>query len=146
MGYFVPDPLSIEALAGAARRGVDVRLVLPGFSDFWAPVYAGRSHYEGLLEAGVRIFEWHHALMHAKTAVIDGAWSSIGSTNLDWRSIVHNYEADLVVHDAAFAREMERRFRMDVQAAREVTLDAWRSRDGGERFKEWLARRWEFLL
>ena len=65
VGYFVPDPQTKQALIDAARRGVDVRLVLPGFSDFWAPVYAGRSHYEALLDAGVRIYEWHDALMHA---------------------------------------------------------------------------------
>ncbi len=116
-GYFVPDPQTKQALLDAARRGVDVQLVLPGFSDFWAPVYAGRSHYEELLDAGVRIYEWREALMHAKTAVIDSVWSSVGSTNLDWRSFVHNYEADLIVHDAGFARELERRFRLDVAAA-----------------------------
>jgi cardiolipin synthase A/B len=146
MGYFVPDPASRAALVDAAKRGVDVRLVLPGFSDFWAPVYAARSHYEELLRAGVRIYEWHDALMHAKTAVVDGRWSTIGSTNLDWRSIVHNYEANLVVYDAAFAREMERRFRIDMEAGKEVRLDQFEARDGNERIKEWLARRWEYLL
>jgi cardiolipin synthase len=146
MGYFVPDPQTKEALVQAARRGVDVRLVLPGFSDFWAPVYAGRSHYEELLGAGVRIYEWHEALMHAKTAVIDSAWSSIGSTNLDWRSFVHNYEDNLVVHDAGFAREMERRFREDIAAAEELDAQAWRRRGLAEKFKEWFARQWEYLL
>jgi cardiolipin synthase len=120
--------------------------VLPGYSDFWAPVYAGRSHYEDLLTAGVRIHEWREALMHAKTAVVDGAWSSIGSTNLDWRSAVHNYEADLVVLDAGFAQEMERRYRRDVAAA--VTIDpaAWKMRGSAAKLKEWLARQWEYLL
>jgi cardiolipin synthase len=146
MGYFVPDPQTKEALMQAARRGVDVRLVLPGFSDFWAPVYAGRSHYEDLLGAGVRIHEWHEALMHAKTALIDSAWSSIGSTNLDWRSFVHNYEDNLVVQDAGFAREMESRFREDIAAAVEVDAASWRARGTGERLKEWLARQWEYLL
>jgi cardiolipin synthase len=145
-GYFVPDPQTKQVLIDAARRGVDVQLVLPGFSDFWAPVYAGRSHYEDLLEAGVRLYEWHEALMHAKTAVIDGAWSSVGSTNLDWRSFVHNYEADLIVQDAAFARELERRFRLDVAAATPVDPDAFRRRPVGQKLKEWLARQWEYLL
>jgi cardiolipin synthase len=145
-GYFVPDPQTKQALIDAARRGVDVQLVLPGFSDFWAPIYAGRSHYEELLDAGVRLYEWHEALMHAKTAVIDGVWSSVGSSNLDWRSFVHNYEADLIVHDAAFARELERRFRQDVAASVAVDRNAWSRRSAGERFKEWLARQWEYLL
>jgi cardiolipin synthase len=146
VGYFVPDPDTKQALIDAARRGVDVRLVLPGFSDFWAPVDAGRSHYDELLAAGVHIYEWHDALMHAKTAVIDSQWSSIGSTNLDWRSFVHNYEADLIVHDAAFAREMERRFRRDIEASVAVDPEQWRRRGLGQKFKEWLARQWEYLL
>jgi cardiolipin synthase len=145
-GYFVPDPQTKQALIAAARRGVDVRLILPGFSDFWAPVYAGRSHYDELLEAGVRLYEWHEALMHAKTAVIDSYWSSVGSTNLDWRSFVHNYEADVIVHDAGFARELERRFQRDVAASVAVERDAWARRPARERFKEWLARQWEYML
>jgi cardiolipin synthase len=146
VGYFVPDPETERTLIEAARRGVDVRLVLPGFSDFWATVEAARSHYDELLAAGVRIYEWREALMHAKTAVIDGEWSSIGSTNLDWRSFVHNYEADLVVHDAGFAREMERLYRRDMAAAVEIDPARWRSRGLAARFKEWLARQWEYLL
>jgi cardiolipin synthase len=146
VGYFVPDPTVKDALIEAARRGVDVRLVVPGYSDFWAPVYAGRSHYKDLLAAGVHIHEWREALMHAKTAVIDSAWSSIGSTNLDWRSFAHNYEADLVVQDAAFAQEMEKRYRRDIAAAVEIDPAAWKLRGTGEKVKEWFARRWEYLL
>jgi cardiolipin synthase len=145
-GYFVPDPASKQALIDAARRGVDVRLILPGFSDFWAPVYAGRSHYDELLEAGVRIFEWREALMHAKTAVIDSRWSSVGSTNLDWRSFVHNYEADLIVLDAGFAREMEKRFQRDLAAATPIDSGQWRRRGLGSKVKEWVARQWQYLL
>ena len=145
-GYFVPDPRAKQALMDAARRGVDVRLMLPGFSDFWAPVYAARSHYAELLAAGVRIYEWREALMHAKTAVIDSRWSSVGSTNLDWRSFVHNYEADLVVDDAGFARTMEERFRRDLEAATPIEADAWRRRGMTSKLKEWVARQWEYLL
>jgi cardiolipin synthase len=145
-GYFVPDPRTKQTLMDAARRGVDVRLVLPGFSDFWAPVYAGRSHYAELLAAGVRIYEWRDALLHAKTAVIDSRWSSVGSTNLDWRSFVHNYEADLIVLDAGFARQMERRFQLDLEAATPIDPQAWRDRGAGSKVKEWVARQWQYLL
>ena len=145
-GYFVPDPVTIETLQAAAARGVDVRLVLPGFSDFWAPLYAGRSHYENLLGAGVRIYERRDALLHAKTAVIDGVWSSVGSTNLDWRSFVHNYEADVIVLAEPFAREMERLFALDVAASHQITIDEWQRRGLAARMREWFARRWEYFL
>jgi cardiolipin synthase len=145
-GYFAPDERMLRALQDAARRGVDVRMMLPGFSDFWAPFHAGRSHYSALLAAGVRLFERRDALLHAKTAVIDGVWSSVGSTNLDWRSFVHNYEADLLVLDARFAGEMENLFRLDVSAAHEVVASEWGQRGIGNRILEWLARRWDYFL
>ncbi|HJV24671.1 MAG TPA: phospholipase D-like domain-containing protein [Aromatoleum sp.] len=145
-GYFVPDERTLQLLQDAARHGVDVRLVLPGFSDFWAPFHAGRSHYTALLAAGVRIFERRDALLHAKTAVIDGVWSSVGSTNLDWRSFVHNYEADVLVVDRSFATELEKLFALDESASHEVTRAEWKRRGIGPRFLEWLARRWEYLL
>jgi len=145
-GYFVPDDRLLQSLRDAAARGVDVRLVLPGFSDFWAPFHAGRSHYSDLLRAGVRVFERRDALLHAKTAVIDSVWSSVGSTNLDWRSFVHNYEADLLVLDRGFAGEMEALFRLDQEASHEVKMVEWKNRGLKARVLEWLARRWEYLL
>jgi cardiolipin synthase len=145
-GYFVPDPPTLAALTAAARRGVDVRLALPGFSDFWAPLHAGRSHYDTLLAAGVRIHERQDRLLHAKTAVVDGVVTSIGSTNLDWRSFVHNFEADLLVLDAGFGERMEQLFAADVAASREITLAAWRARGMESRGREWLARRFAYLL
>ena len=139
-GYFVPDPASVRALKDAAARCVDVRLVLPGVSDFWAPLYAGRSHYDDLLAAGVRIFQRRDALVHAKTAVIDGVWSSVGSTNLDWRSFVHNFEADVIVLGPAFARSMEDLFERDVHRSAEIALADWRERGPLPRLREWFAR------
>jgi cardiolipin synthase len=84
--------------------------------------------------------------MHAKTAVIDSRWASVGSTNLDWRSFVHNYEADLIVQDAGFARELERRFELDLEAAVQIDAQEFRKRPPGRKLKEWLARQWEYLL
>jgi cardiolipin synthase len=146
VGYFVPDPRTLAALLQAARRGVDVRLALPGVSDFWAPLYAGRSHYEALLVAGVRIFERRDALLHAKTAVIDGVWSTVGSTNVDWRSFVHNAEANLIVLGEDFGERMEALFARDLEHSVEISEERWRRRSAGVRFKEWLARRWEYFL
>jgi cardiolipin synthase A/B len=145
-GYFVPDPRTLETLKRAAARGVDVTLMLPGFSDFWAPLYAGRSNYDELLESGVKIYERPDALLHAKTAVIDGTWSSVGSTNLDWRSMVHNHEADVIVFSDEFGAQMERLFEDDRRASRAITLEEWRDRGPVSRFKEWFARRWGYLL
>lgn len=144
--YFVPDARIAQTLCDAARRGVDVRLILPGFSDSWAPFYAGRAHYSELLDAGVRIYEHRNALLHAKTAVIDGGWSSVGSTNLDWRSLVHNYEADLVILDNAFGAAMEDQFRTDLAASVEVTPQLWRERGIAEHIKELIAGSIERLL
>lgn len=144
--YFVPDARIAQTLSDAARRGVDVRLILPGFSDSWAPFYAGRAHYSELLDAGVRIYEHRDALLHAKTAVIDGVWSSVGSTNLDWRSLVHNYEADLVILDDAFGAAMEDQFRTDLAASVEVTPQRWRERGIAEHVKELIAGSIERLL
>lgn len=145
-GYFAPDDRMLQAVKEAAQRGVEVILLLPGFSDFWAPLAAGQSHYTGLLESGVRIYEREDALLHAKTAVIDGVWSAVGSTNLDWRSFVHNYEADLVVLGQDFASEMEALFETDIAHAREIRLEAWRDRGIRQRLKEWFARQWEYWL
>ncbi|WP_263769585.1 phospholipase D-like domain-containing protein [Propionivibrio soli] len=145
-GYFVPDKRVLQTLMDAARRGVDVRLMLPGFSDFWAPFHAGRSNYDDLLAAGVRLFERRDALLHAKTAVIDGVWSSVGSTNLDWRSFVHNYEADVLILDRRFAGELEKLFMMDEGAAHEVDAREWHERPVGTRLMEWFARRWAYYL
>jgi cardiolipin synthase len=146
VGYFVPDPRTLAALVQAARRGVDVRLALPGVSDFWAPLYAGRSHYEELLAAGVRIYERRDALLHAKTAVIDGVWSTVGSTNIDWRSFVHNAEANLMVLGDDFGERMQALFARDLEHSVEISAERWRRRGATARFKEWLARRWEYFL
>ncbi len=146
MAYFVPDPQTIAALKEAAGRGVDVKLILPGFSDFWAVWYAGRSHYEDLLAAGVKIYERKDRLLHAKTAVVDGVWSTVGSSNFDWRSFVHNHELNAVILGADFAREMEAMFERDLAVAEPLTVEAWRKRSIADRAKELSARIWAYWL
>jgi len=143
MAYFAPTPEMIDALADAARRGVDVQLVLPSRSDFRPVLYAGRSHYGRLLEAGVQIHELQDAVLHAKTAVIDGVVSTVGSSNLDWRSLVLNEEVDAVVVGAAFGGEMEALFERDLAASQPVTLADWQSRPLWRRATEGLARLFE---
>jgi cardiolipin synthase len=132
--YLVPTRRLARALVRAARRGVDVQLLLPGLSDFWAPLQAGRSHYGRFLRAGIRLHELHDTLLHAKTCVIDGVWTSVGSSNLDWRSFLHNAEANLVVLDAGLGR------------AREIDRARWARRGLRQRLAEAIARRFEFFL
>jgi cardiolipin synthase len=144
--YLVPTRRLARALVRAARRGVDVQLLLPGTSDFWAPLQAGRSHYGRFLRAGIRLHELHDTLLHAKTCVIDGVWSTVGSSNLDWRSFLHNAEANLVVLDAGLGGEMERMFEQDVARAREIDRAGWARRGWRQRLAETVARRFEFFL
>lgn len=146
MAYFVPDPQTIGALKEQARRGVDVVLILPGVSDFWVVFHAGRSHYSDLLEAGVRIYERKDALLHAKTAVIDGVWSTVGSANMDWRSFLHNDELNAVVLGEGFGQEMGRMFQADLDAATPIEREAWSSRSPLLRLREMTARLWEYWL
>ena len=144
--YFVPDPQFVEVLTGAAGRGVDVKLLLPGESDSGLAFHAGRSHYAALLRAGVKIYERRGAFLHAKTATIDGVWSCVGSTNLDWRSFLHNDEIDAAVLGRDFAGQMEAAFAADLQQSDAVDLERWNARAFQFRLQEWAARLWEYWL
>jgi len=144
--YFVPDPQLLDALTGAAGRGVDVRLVLPGKSDSGPVFHAGRSHYSALLRAGVKIYERRDTMLHAKTATIDGVWSCVGSTNLDWRSFLHNDELDATILGREFAGQMEAVFAADLEASEAIDLERWKARPFVFRLKEQAARLWEYWL
>ena len=144
--YFVPDRQFVEALTGAAKRGVDVRLVLPGVSDHGLVMHAGRAFYEELLANGVKIFQLQVAVLHAKTAVIDGTWSTVGSANIDRRSFLHNYELNVVVLDPAFGRDMESAYSEDLRDSKEVTLEQWRRRPWSDRIKEFASRLTEYWI
>ncbi|OZI61319.1 phospholipase D-like domain-containing protein [Bordetella genomosp. 11] len=146
MAYFVPDPAFVQALADAARRNVDVVLVLPGFSDSSLVFHAGRSHYTELLEAGVKIYERRDAFLHAKTAVIDGVWSTVGSSNMDWRSFALNYELNAVVIGPRFARQMETLFAEDVARGQRIDAQSWSDRGVKERLMESFGRMFERWL
>jgi cardiolipin synthase len=144
--YFVPDPLLLEALEAAAGRGIDVRLILPSQTDSWLVFHAGRSFYERLLKAGVKIFERRGVILHAKTVLIDGVWSTVGSTNLDWRSFVHNHELDAVVLGPDFGQQLQAVFAADLTASEAITLAQWRRRPLHLRLKEGFARLWAYWL
>lgn len=144
--YFVPDPQLLATLKEAAQRGVDVRLLLPEKIDSVLVFYASRSYYDELLSAGVKIYQRQEALLHAKTALIDGVWSTVGSTNLDWRSFLSNQEIDAVVLGQDFGAQMQALFEKDLKSSKLVKLEAWRKRSIGTRIKERAARLWAHWL
>ena len=146
VSYFAPDVQILDQILRAARRGVDVEMIFPGVSDASLAFFAGRSFYEDLLAAGVRIFELQASVLHAKTGVIDGAWSTVGSANIDIRSFLHNSEINVVVLDEGFGKAMESAFQEDLKNAKEVTRSQWDQRPAGERLKEWASRNFDYFL
>ncbi|MDQ6681421.1 MAG: cardiolipin synthase [Pseudomonadota bacterium] len=144
--YFVPDPQLVDALLAAVARGVDVKMILPSVTDSSLVFHAGRAHYDRLLSGGVKLYEREDVLLHSKTALIDGIWSTVGSTNLDWRSFLHNQEVNVVVIGAEFGERMRASFDRDLAASRQITLETWRRRPLDVRLKELFARAWEYWL
>ncbi len=144
--YFVPDPQLLEALEAAARRGVKVELILPSQTDSWLVFHAGRRHYDRLLAAGVDIYERRGVILHSKTALIDDVWATVGSTNLDWRSFLHNYELNAVVLGVEFGHQVKSMFVEDLKESEQIELEAWRKRLIDVRAKELFARLWEYWL
>ena len=144
--YFAPDPQLLTALEAAAARGVEVTLILPGQTDSWLVFHVGRGYYERLLRAGVKIHERRGVILHSKTALIDGVWSTVGSTNLDWRSFLHNQELNAVVLGAEFGDQLAAMFSRDLAASDPVLLETWLQRPLAMQLKEWLARTWEYWL
>jgi cardiolipin synthase len=144
--YFAPDAQILERLLDAARRGVDVKIIFPAQSDAGIVYYAGRSFYTELLQAGVRIYELQGSVLHAKTTVVDGIWSTVGSSNFDIRSFLHNSEINVIVLGDPFGRTMESAFQEDIRNSREIKLEEWEQRPSSERIKEWGARRLVYYL
>jgi cardiolipin synthase len=126
--YFIPDRVILTALCDAARRGIDVRVLVPWDSNHVVADWLARGFFERCLRHGVRIFGYQHAMIHAKTATIDGIWSTIGTANLDRLSLAGNYELNVEIYDRSFAGEMERIFMTDLTNAFEVTREVWERR------------------
>jgi len=126
--YFVGVAPYVQALIAAARDGVDVRLLVPGSSDIPAVGSLSRAGYRPLLEAGIRVFEWNGSMLHAKTAVADGRWARVGSSNLNLASWMGNCEIDVAIEDQAFARLMEAQYEQDLAHTTEIVLKMPRQR------------------
>ena len=144
--YFDPDPQLMGAIIDAAKRGVDVQLLLPSISDTWLVSAAGRRHYGKLLEAGVKIYQRQGALLHSKTTLIDGVWCAVGSTNLDWRSFLHNDEVDAIVLSQSFGDQMRAAFQADLAQSEQLTMEKWSNRGLWLRVQEMSAGMWEYWL
>ena len=134
--YFVPDKQILNAFIDAAQRGVDVKIILPSITDFKMVLNAARHNYSGLLKAGVKIYERRNVVMHAKTAVIDDVWSTVGSTNLDSLSLLSNDEVNAVILSREFALEMERMFAGDLAQSDQIKYDQWEKRPLSQKIKE----------
>ena len=144
--YFVPTKQEMESLMEAARRGVDVRLLLPGRSDSPLSLAVAHSRYSELLEGGVKIYETNNVILHSKTVVVDGVWSAIGSSNIDHRSVIFNDEVDVVVLGSAAAQELEDLFAANQAAAKPIEIRTWNRRPVWGRLREMYALFVENLL
>ena len=144
--YFAPNEELLKAMEDAAQRGVDVRLIVPAFTDSKIVLNATQATYTRLLKAGVRVYELQDALLHAKSVVVDGTLSIVGSANLDMRSFVHNDEANAIVVSRDFGQRMERVFEKDQRASRPVDLKRWEKRSMWRRVKEFTVRLFGYWL
>jgi cardiolipin synthase len=136
----------LEALMQAAQRGVDVRIILPEHTDHGVVRQAARWHYTRLLKTGVKLYERAATVLHAKAAVIDGVWSTVGSTNLELWSFVSNDEINAVVLGRTFAKDMERAFQDDLEDSNEVLLGEWTRRPLFDRAKEFFFHLFRYWL
>jgi cardiolipin synthase len=136
--YFLPDRDLVEALTAAAHRGVDVRLLIPAKSNHVVADWISRGFFSELLDAGVKVLRYRDAMVHAKTATIDGTWSTVGTANIDRLSLTGNYEINVEVIDPALAASLEDVFRVDESNCLELTRGEWEARDIYRRFTEFV--------
>jgi len=144
--YFVPPPALRSSLHHALSRGVEVSLLLPGRNNHPIVGLSAEHGLGGLLEDGARVFLWSGAMLHAKSVVIDGAWTLIGSSNLDALSLDRNTELNIEIHGRAVAEAMAELFREDCASSTPLTVDAWRRRSRIRRVAArvaWSLRAWQ---
>jgi cardiolipin synthase len=134
--YFVPDPRLIRVLKLAVKRGVDVRIIVPGHSVEPFVGLAGQSHYEHLLQYGIKIYIHENVFLHAKTIAIDDEWATVGSFNLDSLSFFYNYEANIVSTDDHFVSQVKSHFLVDQTGSKEITLKEWLKRPFIDKVRE----------
>jgi len=144
--YFIPDDQVLKAFTDAAKSGIDVKIILPETTDSWLALHASQHNYSELLDAGVKIYERRNALLHAKTAVIDGVWSTVGSTNMDYWSLLNDDEVNAIVLSREFAAEMEKTFANDLAESHEIKREEWQERSLFSQLREWVAHIFDHWL
>ena len=144
--YFIPNNQILTALCMASRIGIEVKIIIPEKGDSVIARYATNSYIEQLLESGVQVYHYHKGMVHAKTMVVDGVLTSIGSCNLDNRSFDINFEINAFLYDARVAKEMTQVYEVDLEETTELILEDWLKRPSMEKIREALARLWAPLL
>jgi cardiolipin synthase len=134
--YFVPSIFILRSINRASKRGVDVQILLSEYSDVKAARWAGRAVYSSLLRNGVKIFEYLPRFTHAKSMIVDGEYSIVGTTNMDYRSFFHNLEIDVVMHRPDVCKKLLNRYYEDLKMCKEIAPDIWKKRPLKERFYE----------
>ena len=136
--YFIPDQDFVDALTTAARRGVDVRILIPAKSNHVVVDWISRGYFSQLLDSGVTLLRYRDAMVHAKTCTIDGTWSTVGTANVDRLSLSGNYEINVEIIDPGLAASLEEIFRLDQSNSLELTSAEWEARDVYRRFTEFV--------
>ena len=144
--YFVPTPQELRGLRGAARRGIDVRILLPSHTDVGATLAVQRSYYPRLLAAGIKVYERSDGIVHSKSMVVDDVWSLVGSSNFDQRSILFNDEVDVVVLGKATADQLRKTILTDIGHGKRIGWQTVRQQGTLQRLKGWFWRLWQRLL
>ncbi len=144
--YFIPNEAILTSLKSAARSGVEIHIMVPKKGDSWAARYASRSYFEELLESGIYVHWYNRGMLHAKTMVVDGLFSTIGTSNMDYRSFDINFEINALIYDEDISSELNDQFQKDLEYCEEVLADLWLKRDKLNKFKESFCRLWAPLL
>jgi cardiolipin synthase len=144
--YFIPNQAILVALKSAARSGIDIEIMVPRIGDSWAARYASRSYFRELMESGIKVFWYCKGMLHAKTMTVDGHFSTIGTSNMDYRSFDINFEINALIYDRYVAGDLNHQFEMDKKDCQQINYDEWMNRSKFYKFKESFCRLWAPLL
>jgi len=144
--YFIPNDEILSALQVASKSGVEVKLLIPKESDSWTAKYATDSYLEPLLEAGVQVYRYTKGFIHAKTIVVDDLFSTIGTSNIDYRSFSINFEINALIYNQKESKQLKKIFEDDLKDSEKVTLNKWQARPKTDLLKESFCRLWSPLL